>query len=139
MKKLIFSARKNDFRIDTFSAGGKGGQHQNKTQSGVRITHIPTWLSAECREHREQPRNKAEAFRKLSKILIAHVLEQEKQEREINTKTIRTYHQPDNRVVDHRTGKRASWHDIVEKGRIDLLWGTPNENETESEGEDSEG
>ena len=64
MKPLLSLTKKN-FRIDTFRSGGKGGQHQNKTESGVRITHIETGFSAECRRHREQPRNKKEAFIKL--------------------------------------------------------------------------
>ena len=64
-KKLLFSITKNDFRIDTFRSGGKGGQHQNKTNSGVRITHIASGAVGECREHRSQHQNKQEAFMRL--------------------------------------------------------------------------
>lgn len=64
----IFSLTKKDFRIDTFRSGGKGGQHQNKTDSGVRITHIITGLSSECRKYKSQIQNKKEAFIKLCKL-----------------------------------------------------------------------
>lgn len=66
MKTLIASYTRKDFRVDTFASGGKGGQHQNKTQSGVRITHILSGLSSECRETRNQGKNKKIAFRKLA-------------------------------------------------------------------------
>lgn len=65
MKKLIFSLTKKDFRVDTFRAGGKGGQKQNKTSSGVRITHIATGISYESRDGRSQKQNKKKAFVKL--------------------------------------------------------------------------
>ena len=67
MKELLFSLTKKDFRIDTFRAGGKGGQKQNKTDSGARVTHIETGISFESRTHREQSRNKKDAFSKLCK------------------------------------------------------------------------
>lgn len=65
-KQKLLSLTKKDFKIETFKAGGKGGQHQNKTDSAVRITHIATGISAESREHRSQSQNKKEAFRKLT-------------------------------------------------------------------------
>lgn len=65
MKELILSITKKDFRIDTFKASGKGGQHRNETSSAVRITHIQSGAVGECSNHREQGRNKAEAFRRL--------------------------------------------------------------------------
>ena len=64
-KKPLLTLTKKDFRIDTFRSGGKGGQHQNKTNSGVRITHIKTGISAESREERSQARNKKIAFHRL--------------------------------------------------------------------------
>jgi len=79
---------------------------------GVRITHIPTGMSAESRVHREQHRNKREAFQKLAGILAVHVRNAVSAENngsaDIPQEVIRTYHEPDDRVVDHRTGKRAS-------------------------------
>ena len=62
MADLLFSVTKKDLRIDTFRAGGKGGQHQNKTDSGVRITHVASGAVGESREERSQPANKRKAF-----------------------------------------------------------------------------
>lgn len=61
-KELLFSVTKKDFEVQTFRSGGKGGQHQNKTDSGVRIIHKDSGAVGESREHREQPRNKKAAF-----------------------------------------------------------------------------
>ena len=63
-KELLFSVTKKDFRIDTFRAGGKGGQNQNKTESGVRITHIESGAVGEARDSREQHKNKENAFKR---------------------------------------------------------------------------
>ena len=64
-KELLFSVTKKDFKIDTFTAGGPGGQKQNKTASAVRITHIESGAVGECRNHRSQHQNKATALRRL--------------------------------------------------------------------------
>ena len=64
-KQLIFSVTKDDFEIQTFRSGGKGGQHQNKTESGVRIIHRESGAVAESREERQQHQNKMTAFRRL--------------------------------------------------------------------------
>lgn len=66
-KELLFSVTKKDFRIDTFRSGGKGGQHQNTTDSGVRITHIESGAVGESREERKQHQNKKIAFERLAK------------------------------------------------------------------------
>lgn len=63
-KELLFSITRKDFRIDTFRAGGKGGQKQNKTNSGVRITHIESGAVGESREERSQHVNKERAFKR---------------------------------------------------------------------------
>ena len=65
-KELLFSVTKKDFTIQTFRSGGKGGQHQNKTDSGVRIIHKASGARGECRNHREQIRNKKEALKRLT-------------------------------------------------------------------------
>jgi hypothetical protein len=64
-KELLFSVTKKDFRVQTFRSGGKGGQHQNKTNSGVRIIHDESGARGECRNHRHQHQNKKEALRRL--------------------------------------------------------------------------
>lgn len=64
-KELLFRLTKKDFRVETFRAGGKGGQHQNKTSSAVRIRHLASGAVGESREQRQQHQNKKIAFRRL--------------------------------------------------------------------------
>lgn len=66
MRKLLFSVTIKDCRVDTFRAGGKGGQHQAKTDSGVRVVHEPSGAVGESREERSQLLNKRKAFRKMA-------------------------------------------------------------------------
>lgn len=63
-RELLFSVTRKDFKIDTFRSGGKGGQKQNSTESGVRVTHIDSGATAEAREGRSQHNNKKLAFRR---------------------------------------------------------------------------
>lgn len=65
-RELAFTVPREKFRITTFTAGGPGGQHQNHSNTAVRITHPDSGASAECREHRSQHQNKMAAFRKLT-------------------------------------------------------------------------
>lgn len=114
-KELIISYTRKDFRVDTFTAGGPGGQHQNKTQSGVRITHIPTGLSSECREFRNQGRNKKIAFSKLGNLILQYHkdLENKKRIKNKSDEVVRTYHAVDNRVKDHSTGDTSSYDEVM--------------------------
>jgi peptide chain release factor 1 len=121
----------SELRIDTFRASGAGGQHINKTDSAVRITHIPSGLAVACQEERSQIKNRAKAMRLLRSRLLEQV--QEKQNREIaqNRKTqvgtgdrsekIRTYNFPQDRVTDHRIN--VSVHNLpsVMEGELDGL------------------
>lgn len=66
MRKPLFSVTKKDLEIQTFSSGGPGGQHQNKTQSGVRIIHRASGARGESREHRSQHKNKEVAFTRMA-------------------------------------------------------------------------
>jgi peptide chain release factor 1 len=114
-KQNIFKATKKDFRIDTFKSGGKGGQHQNKTDTGVRITHITTGLSAECRRYRSQHQNKLAAFHKLVKKLVAYAIEQNKPIMICTqNNVIRTYNKAANRVTDHASGLKQSYQKVAE-------------------------
>jgi protein subunit release factor A len=65
-KQLLFSVTKKDLRIDTFRSGGKGGQNQNKRDTGVRIVHIDSEATGESREERSQEQNKRVAFRRMA-------------------------------------------------------------------------
>lgn len=101
-----------DLRIDTYRASGAGGQHVNKTDSAVRITHIPTGVVVECQDERSQHKNKARAMSILQSRMLA--AEQEKQQSEQSEKRrklvgsgdrserIRTYNYPQARITDHR-------------------------------------
>ena len=102
----------NDVRVDTFRASGAGGQHVNKTDSAVRVTHIPTGTVVECQDGRSQHKNKAQALSVLaSRILDVQQQEQQKeqasQRRELvgsgdRSQRIRTYNYPQGRVTEHR-------------------------------------
>lgn len=117
-KELLFSASKKDFRIDVFRSGGPGGQHQNKTNSGVRITHIESGLACECREFRHQHQNKKHAFEKLAKILVPYYIEKVEKSRGQNNVVVRTYNKPDNRVKDNLSGHQMTYDEVIEKSNI---------------------
>ena len=121
MKELIFSFSKNDFRVDTFRSGGKGGQNQNKRDTGVRITHIESGLSAESREHRTQLLNKREAFFKLCDELVSFYCSAEDKERYPSTEIIRTYSFCDDRIVDHDSGRKYSTKKTFNKGNYPFI------------------
>jgi peptide chain release factor 1 len=120
-----------DLRIDTFRASGAGGQHVNKTDSAVRITHLPTGIVAECQDDRSQHRNKAKAMQ----VLAARIQEKERSERaakEAATRKgligsgdrsdrIRTYNFPQGRVTDHRINLTLYKLGAVMEGDLDEL------------------
>jgi peptide chain release factor 1 len=122
----------NDLRIDTYRASGAGGQHVNRTDSAVRITHLPTGTVVECQEERSQHKNKAKALAVLrSRILMAEQTKQRKEQSETRrtlvgsgdrSERIRTYNFPQGRVTDHRINITLyKLPDILEGDLKDLI------------------
>ncbi|MBK1781967.1 peptide chain release factor 1 [Advenella sp. WQ 585] len=122
-----------DLRIDTFRASGAGGQHINKTDSAVRVTHIPTGIVAECQDDRSQHKNKARALSVLA-ARINDIQRQEQQAKESaerkslvgtgdRSERIRTYNYPQGRVTDHRINLTLYKLQQIMDGSLDELTG----------------
>lgn len=121
----------DDLRIDTFRASGAGGQHVNKTDSAIRVTHLPTGIVVECQDERSQHKNKAKALALLSARLLAQ--EQSKQQQEQadtrrnlvgsgdRSERIRTYNYPQGRVTDHRINLTLYKLDEIIEGDLDQV------------------
>ena len=118
-----------DLQVDTFRSSGAGGQHINKTESAIRITHLPTGTVVECQDERSQHKNRDKAM----KILRSRILEaeREKQNKEIagerksqvgtgdRSERIRTYNYPQGRVSDHRIGLTLYKLEAILNGDLD--------------------
>jgi peptide chain release factor 1 len=119
----------NDLRIDVYRASGAGGQHVNKTESAVRITHMPTGFVVACQDERSQQKNKAKAMRILRAKIFDFRRAQQEAEVAKNRKEqigsgdrsgkIRTYNYPDNRISDHRIGLTLYNLNQVLDGKLD--------------------
>lgn len=122
------SINENDLRIDTYRAGGAGGQHVNRTDSAVRITHIPSGIVVACQDERSQIKNRSKAMKILqAKLLEIAEIEKEKafsEERKAQvgrgdrSERIRTYNFPQSRVTDHRINHTIHSIDAFMEGEI---------------------
>jgi peptide chain release factor 1 len=119
---------KRDLRVDTFRASGAGGQHVNKTDSAIRLTHIPTGIVVECQDERSQHKNRARAM-SLLQAKLQSVAEAEQQKEQSDTRRdlvgsgdrsekIRTYNYPDGRITDHRINLKLNRLSEVMSGDI---------------------
>lgn len=122
-----------DIRIDTFRASGAGGQHINKTDSAVRITHMPTGIVVECQEGRSQHANKAQAMAVLAARIKAKQVDEQQSKIASERKSligsgdrserIRTYNYPQGRITDHRINLTLYKIDAITEGDMDELIG----------------
>ncbi len=142
---LVIEAK--DLRIDTYRSSGPGGQHMQKTDSAVRITHLPTGTVVACQDERSQIKNRAKAMR----VLRARILEVKTQEEakrlssarktQIGTgdrsEKIRTYNFPDRRVTDHRINFTSHQLEGMLEGQLDELFAALLKAETDKKNERS--
>ena len=126
VEEVDVEINKNDLRIDTYRASGAGGQHINKTDSAVRITHLPTGIVAASQDGRSQHDNKDKAMKALiARIYDYYQNQQVDSERKSKIGTgdraekIRTYNYPQNRVTDHRIGLTIQQLDRIMEGKLD--------------------
>jgi len=122
---------KVDLRVDTYRASGAGGQHVNKTDSAVRLTHIPTGIVVECQDERSQHKNKDRAMKLLHAKLLDRAQRQQTEEQALTrrnlvgsgdrTEKIRTYNYPQSRVTDHRINLTLYRLTEVMSGDLDML------------------
>ena len=133
VEEVDFQLNPSDLRIDTYRSSGAGGQHVNKTESAIRITHLPTGLVVECQDERSQYKNKDRAMQ----ILRAKLYEQEQAKQTAavaaerksqigsgdRSERVRTYNFPQNRVTDHRLeGENKNFNlSAVINGDLDAL------------------
>jgi len=132
MEEVDFEINPVDLSIDTFRASGAGGQHVNKTESAIRITHVPTGTVVECQDERSQHKNRERAM----KILASRLYEEERRRQtaeqaaerkgQVGTgdrsERIRTYNYPQGRVTDHRIGLTLHKLEQVLNGALDEVF-----------------
>jgi peptide chain release factor 1 len=121
----------NELRIDTYRASGAGGQHVNKTDSAIRITHLPTGVVVECQDERSQHKNRARAMSLLKARLLQtqrdkQAFEQAQNRRNLvgsgdRSERIRTYNYPQGRVTDHRINVTLYKLEEILEGNLDLI------------------
>ena len=131
MEEVDFEINPTDLQVDTFRSSGAGGQHVNKTESAIRITHLPTGTVVECQDERSQHKNRERAM----KILVSRLYEEERRKKDASlaaerksqvgtgdrSERIRTYNYPQGRVTDHRIGLTLYKIDQIMNGDLDEL------------------
>ena len=131
MEEVDFEVNPADLQIDTFRSSGAGGQHVNKTESAIRITHLPTGTVVECQDERSQHKNRERAM----KILVSRLYEEEQRKQNAalaaerksqvgtgdRSERIRTYNFPQGRVTDHRIGLTLYKIEQIMNGDLDEL------------------
>jgi peptide chain release factor 1 len=120
---------KDELRIDTYRASGAGGQHVNKTESAVRITHIPTGIVVQCQDERSQMQNRLKAMTMLRARLNEKKKEEQSQKEEKErrkqvgsgdrSEKIRTYNFPQNRITDHRVNLTVYNLEAIIEGNLE--------------------
>jgi peptide chain release factor 1 len=131
MDEVEFAINPADLQIDTFRSSGAGGQHVNKTESAIRITHLPTGTVVECQDERSQHKNRARAM----SILVSRLAQAEREKQTaaiaaerrsqvgtgMRNERIRTYNFPQGRMTDHRIGLTLYKLDQIMNGSLDEL------------------
>lgn len=110
--------KEDQFRFEWYSGTGKGGQHRNKHQNCCRCIHEPTGITANGTSSRSREDNKRDAYN-VCRARVERHFHQDKERFLAGNERIRTYHEPDNRVVDHASGYTDTYTNVVVKGNME--------------------
>jgi len=130
-EEVDIQIEQKDLKIDTFRSSGPGGQHVNKTDSAIRMTHLPSGIVVSCQDEKSQYKNKAQALKVLRARLYQRALDEENSKRAADRKSqvssgdrsakIRTYNFPQARVTDHRISLSLYRLDEILAGALELV------------------
>mgnify|MGYP000592534242 CR=1 FL=1 len=142
-KEVEVKIKPEELKIETFRASGHGGQHVNKTESAIRITHIPSGIVVSCQDEKSQFQNRTKAMKVLKSRLWSYIKEQEAGKRQDirrkqvrtgdRSEKIRTYNFPQNRVTDHRINLSLYKLESIMSGDLDVLIDALREDEIKKE------